>query len=924
MKTESVAELGCSIHGRSTRTDCCRSAEFPAASVSRAGYDGRPVREDPGELFVTSGSLSRLSGTVGEPRSTFRATPPAQLQPEVVVETRRACFWMPYEFPLAGRASPGGLGFLEKSRFFFKSSRAIQENSLPTPSARAEVVRLERRRGSIAAAATSVRLTHPAEKSTKVAMALAGGTHLSTYEILASLGSGGMGDVYLAKDRKLGRLVAIKVLRPGLASDKERSRRFEQEARSASALNHPNIVTIYEIGEHEGTQYIAMEYVEGETLRALMGDHPLPLRRLGEFAKQIAEGLAKAHVAGIVHRDLKPENIMVSRDGYVKILDFGLAKLRLEPSRVATDMSTIERFETQQGVVLGTFAYMSPEQAKGQPVDFRSDQFSLGAILYEMTTGRRPFERPSSAETLAAILEREPEPVVLRNPSVPPQFGRIVERCLSKDPQDRYDSTRDLARDIREAGTPALSVSRGATDRKPWHSIAVLPLKNLSSHPEQEYFVDGMTEALIADVAKIGALKVISRTSVMRYKGSDKPLSEIARELSVSSIVEGSVLRAGDRIRITVQLIDALKDAHLWAESYERELTNVLSLQGEVAQAIAQQVKVKLTPQEQARLIERRTVEPAAHDAYLRGRYHLNRATPTELTKAIHYFEEAVRLDTKDALAHAGLATAYNYLGWLGGSAGEVFPKAKQAARRAREIDENLAEAHAALGYTATFYDWDWATAEEALERAIALSPNYAEGYLHYSWYLHSQGRPEEARAAITRASELDPLSLIIHANMSNYYEFKRDYDGALAQTQRTLELAPNLPLALLFSGWAYCGLGQHDVAVRQFEKLVELGGSGFKGNLGYAYAKAGCKEAALAILDELTALPAAQQTSSWQLTLVFLGLDRFDEALTQLERAFEEHSGPMFPYLRQVFYFDPLREHPRFRDLVRRLNFPQ
>ena len=409
----------------------------------------------------------------------------------------------------------------------------------------------------------------------------------------------------------------------------------------------------------------------------------------------------------------------------------------------------------------------------------------------------------------------------------------------------------------------------------------------------------------------------------MRYKGSDKPLSEIARELSVSSIVEGSVLRAGDRIRITVQLIDALKDAHLWAESYERDLTNVLSLQGEVAQAIAQHVKVKLTPQEQARLIERRTVEPAAHDAYLRGRYHLNRATPTELTKAIHYFGEAVRLDTKDALAHAGLATAYNYLGWLGGSAGEVFPKAKQAARRAREIDENLAEAHAALGYTATFYDWDWATAEEALERAIALSPNYAEGYLHYSWYLHSQGRPEEARAAITRASELDPLSLIIHANMSNYYEFKRDYDGALAQTQRTLELAPNRPLRCSSRGGLIADW-DNTTSPSGSSRSWSNWGSGFKGNLGYAYAKAGCKEAALAILDELTALPAAQQTSSWQLTLVFLGLDRFDEALTQLERAFEEHAGPMFPYLRQVFYFDPLREHPRFRDLVRRLNFPQ
>ena len=753
-------------------------------------------------------------------------------------------------------------------------------------------------------------------------MALARGTHFGSYEILGPIGSGGMGEVYRARDLTLGREVALKVQRPAFAADVERRWRFENEARAASALNHPNIVTVHDIGEHEGARYIAMEYVDGRTLRELVAGGPLAPGTLLDVAKQIAEGVAKAHAAGIVHRDLKPENIMLSRDGYVKILDFGLAKPRLESPPADSERETLERFVTAEGVVAGTAAYMSPEQAKGRAVDFRSDQFSLGAILYELATGQRPFARPSWAETLAAILEQQPEPVVQRNPAVPPHLGRIIERCLSKDPQDRYDSTRDLARDIREAATV---VSPAATvDRRQRPSIAVLPLKNLSRSPDQEYFVDGMTEALIADLAKIRALKVISRTSAMRYSGSDKALPEIARELGVSAVVEGSALQVGSRIRITAQLIDALTDTHLWAESYERELTDVLSLQGEVAHAIARQVKVTLTHQERARLIERRPVDPAAHDAYLRGRYQLNRPSPAELAQAIHCFETAIARDARHALAHAGLATAYNYIGWLGGIAAEVFPKAKQSARKALEIDETLAEAHAALGYTATFYDWDWRTAEQALEHAIGLSPNYAEGYLYYSWYLHSQGRAEEALAAIMRAGELDPLSLLVHANLSSYYQLKRDYDGALAQTRRTLELAPDLPLGLLFSGWALWGKGQYDDAVRQFEKLVGLAGSGFKGYLAYSFAKAGQEHAALGILDELTALSRTQHVPAWQLAIVFLGLERFEEALTQLEKAFEERSGPMFPYLRQESYFDAVREQPRFQALVRRLGFPR
>ncbi len=454
-------------------------------------------------------------------------------------------------------------------------------------------------------------------------------------------------------------------------------------------------------------------------------------------------------------------------------------------------------------------------------------------------------------------------------------------------------------------------------------SIAVLPLTNLTNDPQQEYFSDGMTEALISDLARIGALKVISRTSAMTYKGSPKPLPQIARELGVKTIVQGSVARGGDRIRISAQLIDAASDTHLWAETYDRKLTDVLALQGQVAQAIAQQVKIKLTPQEEARFAARTPVDPAAHDAYLRGRYHLNRVTPAEIIAAIDHLQRAVEIDPAYALAFAALANAYNYLGWLGAAAPhDAFPKAKEAAGRALEIDESLAEAHAVLGYTATFFDWDWPTAQRELERAIALNPSYAEGHLHLSWYLGSQGRFEEERAAITKASELDPHSLVILANMPNYFQFTRDFDGALAEARRTLELAPDYPLALLFAGMAHWGKGEYDEAARLYARLVELVGPGFMGYLAYSLAKTGQTEKALAILDDMKVVSTTGRMPAFQFFLVFLGLERFEKALSWLERAFAARDGGWFPYVRHEAMFDPLRDHPRFRSIVERLNF--
>ena len=509
-------------------------------------------------------------------------------------------------------------------------------------------------------------------------MTLQPGTRLGSYEITSLLGSGGMGQVYRAKDHKLGRDVAIKVLREELASDPERLRRFEQEARSASALNHPNIITIYDIGKHGDTPYIAMEFVEGKTLREMLAEGPLLTKKLLQLATQIAEGLAKAHSAGIIHRDLKPENLMVTDDGYVKILDFGLAKLMPEAVDYGSEETTISRELTRAGVILGTVGYMSPEQASGRPLDHRSDQFSFGSILYEMATGKIAFKRETAAQMLAAIIEGEPEPVAKVNPNVPAHLRVIVERCLEKHREERYESTRDLARELeglREipfalpailtrrtvlAGVSALVVLGlallvglnvgGLRDHllggtTPIDSLAVLPLANQSGDPEQEYFVDGITEAIITDLAKISALKVISRNSAMRYKDTDMSIPEIAEELGVDAVVEGSVLREGDRVRVAAQLIEASTDQYLWADNFDRELRDILSLYSDIARAIAQEIEIAVTPEEETRLASIRPVNPEAYDAYLRGTYHWQKLTREDLDTAERYFNLALEKD---------------------------------------------------------------------------------------------------------------------------------------------------------------------------------------------------------------------------------------------------------------------------------------
>jgi serine/threonine-protein kinase len=798
-----------------------------------------------------------------------------------------------------------------------------------------------------------------------------------------------MGEVYRARDTKLDRDVAIKVLPEELASDRERLRRFEQEARAASALSHPNIITIHDIAEEGSTHYIVMEYVEGKTLREIIGDRALPTRRLLELATQVAGGLAKAHAAGIVHRDLKPENLMVTEDGFVKILDFGLAKLVPGASEGGSEIATMAREGTTPGAVMGTVGYMSPEQAKGLTADFRSDQFSLGAILYEMATGRRAFQRDTAVQTLSAIIESEPASLSDVSPSLPAHLRAIVTRCLAKDPHDRYDSTRDLGRDLKsvqevssEAPTEdRVSVTRdggrlkiqveepggekihldvpertallpllgivvvsvlalavgfnvaglrerlfGEVGPGKIESVAVLPLENLSGDPEQEYFADGMTEALIADLAKIGALKVISRTSVMQYKGVKKPLKEIARELDVDAVVEGSALRVGDRVRITAQLIEAATDQHLWAESYERDMRDVLALQSEVAQAIAQEIQATLTPEERSLLATSRPVDPEAHEAYLKGRYYLNKRTGEALQKGREYFQQAINKDPEFGLAYAGLAHSYLLLeNYSVLPPEEAFPKARAAATKALEIDDTLAEAHTYLG------DMHWRyyggeAAEREFRRAIELEPNSARAHHNYGYYLGHAGRAEESILEMQQARELDPLSLIINANVGYMHYFARDYDQAIAEYQMVLEMDPNFAVAHVYLGHAYLEKGMHKESIEAFQEALRLSGHWPEviARLGYGYASAGQTAHALKMLDKLRELSGEGWIPPGEVALIYVGLGDNDQAIQWLEKAYQKHSSVGFESVKVDPLFDPLRSDPRFQDLLRRMNFPE
>lgn len=779
------------------------------------------------------------------------------------------------------------------------------------------------------------------------------GQVLGQYEITEKLGGGGMGEVYKARDLKLGRDVAIKILKAERSPGGVRLARFEKEARAASALNHPNIVTVYDIGQQDGIAYIVMEYVDGETLRDRLARGPLSNEELVRYLTQISEGLAKAHQAGIVHRDLKPENVILTQDGYPKILDFGLAKL-LPPDQdkdqdQGSEMATLERHGTAPGTILGTVGYMSPEQAKGESVDFRSDQFSYGAIAYEMATGRRAFQRSTAVQTLNAIIEDEPEPMGSIRSDVPSKVEAVVRRCLAKAPAARYDSTADIAAELRrEESSPragrgprvalaALALIALGLLAAFWagllrpeptsriESIAVLPFENLSGDPGQEYFADGMTEELIADLAKIQALKVISRTTAMQYKNAKKPLPEIARELGVDAVIEGSALKVADRVRITAQLIRGDTDQHLWAESYDRELKDVLGLQSEVARTIANEVRVTLTPQERALLSHPRSVQPAAHEAYLKGRFYWNLRSPESILTGMRYFREAIAIDPDYAPAYVGLADSQTLLAWFligATSPAEAIPQIQASLNRALELDDTLAEAHVISAQLAS-QRRDWERAEREGARAIELSPNHARAYQARGFQFLGRGRFDKAYAAFERARELDPLSLIMTVSAGIAHYMSRDYDGALALYREALELDPDFYPARIMSIWVYTQRRDWSAALREIQRGRAIGDNpAYLAKLGQVYAGMGRQAEAREVLEELTRISKNAYVDGYHFATIHLALGDHERALDALEEAFDENSTSM-GFLRMDPAFDPLRSEPRFQELLRRMNFP-
>jgi eukaryotic-like serine/threonine-protein kinase len=798
-------------------------------------------------------------------------------------------------------------------------------------------------------------------------MTLPTGTKLGPYEILSPLGAGGMGEVYKARDTRLGREVAIKVLPAEFSEDPERLNRFEQEARAASALNHPNVVSVYDVGREGTISYIAMELVEGQSLRGLVATDLPPLQKTLRIVAQVADGLAKAHSAGIVHRDLKPENIMVSKDGFVKILDFGLAKLtRPETGKaLLSEMPTATR-PTEPGVALGTLGYMSPEQVRGLPVDSRSDIFAFGAILYELLTGRRAFQGGSPADTMSAILKEEPPELSRGGVEFPPALERVVRRCIEKNREERFESARDLAFALREAGNlsmpsqasraparqrirrlPAWALvlvgvvavlaallvgdvgglrrrlSRGATATR-IESLAVLPLANLSGDPQQQYFADGMTEELITNLAQIGALRVSSRTSAMRYKGTQKSVPEIARELNVDAVVEGSVLRSGDRVRITAQLIAAATDKHLWASSYERDLRDVLGLQGEVAKAIAGEIGVRLTPQERSRLTEKKTVNPDAYEAYLKGQYHMSRSTAPDTRKSLEYFQQAAAKQPDYAQAYAGIADAYHRLASSAYSVlspKEAFPTAKAAAMRAVELDSTLAEPYVSLAWSSFIFDRDWTTAESRYQRALQLNPNYPNAHRTYAIFLARMGRFDEAIREVRRGQELDPLSLEGNLAVGFVFYFARREDEAIPWCRRVLDMDPSFGRAHWGLGLALVQKRRYEEAISELQKAVELSeGVGVQlGSLGYALAVTNRRAEALEIVEKLKKSSSEHYVPPAAVALVFSGLGDKDQALTWLEKTKEERD-PWATSLKVEPMFDSLRSDPRFVDLLHRV----
>jgi eukaryotic-like serine/threonine-protein kinase len=783
---------------------------------------------------------------------------------------------------------------------------------------------------------------------------------LGHYRMLEQIGAGGMGEVYRARDERLDRDVAIKILPLSVRDDLPARNRLLGEARSASQLNHPHVCTIYEVNEHDGVAFIAMEYVAGRPLSAIIPPEGLPAEQVVRYGMQIASALAHAHQRRIVHRDLKPANVTVTPDGNAKVLDFGLATtLRTEDLEGVT-LSRANLADSEP--LAGTLPYMAPEQLRGEAADQRSDIWALGVLLFEAASGHRPFSGRSGFELTSGIL-RDPLPPLPDR--VSPGLSALIRKCTMKDPAARYQSAAEVRSALETLESSA--VSRPALPEPPaaarprvallvWsavsvvaflaflfagnigglrdrfihrnaspaiRSLAVLPLANLSGDASQDFFSDGMTVELIRNLSQIAQLRVVSQTSSMSYKGTRKPLPQIARELKVDALLEGSVARSGERVRIAVGLYDGASDRELWSQTFARNLNDVLALEDQVAHAIAMQVRLRISSSAGTR---RSSTNPETYDLYLKGRYSLDQGSGDDLKLAFVYFRQGIAKDPQYAPLYAGMADAYARLPFYTDTRpSEAFPQAKEAAAKALQLDPALAEAHASMAYVLNYYDWDRSGAEQEFKEALELDPNDAAVHHAYSRFLASLGRIDEARAEMNRAQELDPLSLGVQSNAGMLSYFARQYDDAVLQLQKVLQLDPKFPVPYWGIGMCYEQLKKYPDALTQFQKGIELSGRGSNGiaSLAHALGLSGQRAEAQKILAELTDRSKTKYVSSYQFAVIYLGLGQYERAIAALEEAYRERST-LLGYLKMDPRFDPVRSDPRFHDLLSRIHLSE
>ncbi len=800
------------------------------------------------------------------------------------------------------------------------------------------------------------------------------GLTVSHYRILEKLGGGGMGVVYKAEDLRLGRHVSLKFLPEQLSSEPLAIERFQREARAASSLNHPHICTIYDVDQYEDQHFIVMEFLEGQTLKHRISGRPIELDRVPEYGHQMADALEAAHSKAIIHRDIKPANIFLTDRGQVKLLDFGLAKLMPERrgagwARQAAGnfgVTTQDAHLTSDGVALGTVAYMSPEQVRGQELDERTDLFSMGLVLYEMCTGQRAFIGSTSGVIFDAILNRAPVPAARLNPAIPVQLEQIIAKTLEKDRELRYRSASDLRADLQRLirdtdSARAMPFTTGQASRQKlrrlwphlvWggilgvllilfglnvgnlrdrvfggasqariESIAVLPFANLSNDPKTEYLSDGITESLINNLSQLPNLAVMSRNTVFRYKGRATDSQKVGRDLHVRAILTGRLIQTGDELMISVSLEDVENSRQIWGEQYNRKLSNLVTVQQEIAGDIYERLRPRLAGEEKKLLAKRPTENAEAYQLYLQGLFYWNKWTQADFKKAAEYFSQAVQKDPGYALSYAGLADSYSLLGDAGYlPPAEAWPKAKTAAMQALNLDDSLGEAHTSLGLVKEHFEWDWAGAEKEFKRAIELNPNLATAHHWYGDYLTNMGRFDEGIAETKKAQELDPLSLIINTTVGWQFYLSGRNDSAVEQLHKVLDIDPKFSPARRILEEVYAHMGKFKEAVAEREKALSLsGGPELAASIEEDFTKSGYKGVLQSWLDGLTELSKHSYVSSYSIAESYMRMDQKQKAFEWLEKAYEEHDSGLVSLAVEPM-FENIRPDPRFKEILRRM----